>query len=217
MGKKKEQKRLDPELEQEISEWGEYLLADLRDRIKKNKGKMLSERGLKKTSNGDATYERLVRVIGHGSPERLRQIVAKMVQEVQGVQETQETQETWENFEDLEHFESEKHFEEPRHFEPEKHFEGAERCEVIECLEAAEVRESDVSRELSRSAGRVKRQKWDKASLIAFLQEKCRELGRVPTSKEIAVWSKAKLCPSYPTCMKILEVESKAEWAKIFL
>lgn len=217
MGKKKEQKRLDPELEQEISEWGEYLLADLRDRIKKNKGKMLSERGLKKTSNGDATYERLVRVIGRGSPERLRQIVAKMVQEVQGVQETQETQETWGNFEDLEHFESEKHFEEPRHFEPEKHFEGAERCEVIERFEEAEVRESDASRGLSQPAGRVKRQKWDKASLVVFLQERCQELGRVPTSKEIAVWSKAKLCPSYPTCMKILEVESKAEWAKIFL
>ena len=200
---KKKRKSISPELAQEIEEWEEYLLADLRERIVKNKGEALSERQLKKTMNGDATYERMVRVVGRGNPERLRQVMMRMVQEVQGAHANSERFESAGCFEESEHFEVAKSFEESEVFE------AAGSFEKTECFESAE--------HFEKPNEKPKRQKWNGADLLVFLRGKCRELGRVPTSTEVATWSKAKLCPSYPTCMKLLGVKSKAEWGKILL
>ena len=82
MSKKKNRKQMAADLAQEIEEWEEYLLKDLRERIEKNGGEELSERQLKKTVN-DATCERMVRIVGRGDPERLRQRMRGMVQDIQ--------------------------------------------------------------------------------------------------------------------------------------
>lgn len=203
---KKNQKQDAVDLAQEIKEWEDYLLADLRERVENSKNGVLSERKLKKTSNGDATYERLVRVIGRGNPERLRKEVVKIEQEVREERKNSKSLKKGENFEKSEPFELEQSIEEVKRFEPEESFEPARHFE-----------KDETSREVSQLAEKPKRRKWDKMSLLVFLQEKCQELGRVPTSKEVATWSKAKLCPSYPTCMKLLEAQSKADWVKILL
>lgn len=217
MGKKKKvRERMAAELAQETEEWKDYLMADLRERIRNNGGKMLSERKLKKTSNGDATYERMVRVVGRGRPDRLRQEVAKMVQEVQKEQMEGGGSERRECLDSVKHFESAEHFEKPECFEMEESFEESGNFEEEGRFEVQEdLPQEDSLQEDSRLAEKTKRQRWDKASLTAFLREKCRELGRVLMVKDISAWSKAKLCPSYPTCMKILEVESKAELEKL--
>lgn len=201
---KKNQKQDTVDLAQEIEEWRDYLLADLRERVENSKNGVLSERKLKKTSNGDATYERLVRVIGRGNPERLRKEVAKIEQEVREERKNSKLLKKGENLEKSEPFELEQPIEEVKRFEPEESFEPARHFE-----------KDETSREVSQLAEKPKRQKWDKMSLLVFLQEKCQELGRVPMVKDISAWSKAKLCPSYPTCMKILEVESKVELEKL--
>lgn len=203
-------KQLSAELAAEAEEWKDYLEADLRERVAKNGGKPLSARQLKKTTNGDATYERLVRILGGGDPGRLQQLMLQMVREYNEAKAKQE-----ECFEKAESFEVKESFETEEYFEPEEHFEGEASAEVAEITEKS--KEVEASREASQLAAKPKRQKWDKEGLLAFLRGKHRELGRVPTSTEIAKWSKEKLCPSYPTCMKLLEVESKAEWKAILL
>lgn len=206
MGKKKEKReRIAAELAQEIEDWEIYLLMDLQERIKKNGGKPLSERQLKKTTNGNATYERMVRVIGRGSPERLRQVMTRMAYKPRGMREGDKRFEEAKSFEKTEHFESENHFEESGRFESAEHF------------EEFETRTDETSREVSQLAEKPERKKWDKESLLVFLRGKCRELGRAPKSVEVAEWSKKKLCPSYPTCMKLLEVNTKVELDELLL
>lgn len=139
--------------------------------MEKNGYKPLSARQMKKTTNGDVTYERLLRVIGRGDRARLERVMMEIVKE------------------------------------------GNNRVAVPPENTSA-VPAEDTFEAAVEGVPRVPkvRKKWDRFKLLEYLTEKYRELGRVPKQKEIVEWSKAGLCPSYQTCMKLLGVSSKAEW-----
>lgn len=201
MAKGKKHRTVNPELEAEIAEWKDYLMKDLQERVEKNGYKPLSARQMKKTTNGDATYERMLRVIGRGDPTRLERVMLEMVKA--GASEQTES------FEEAKPFEEIRHFENPESFEEQQDFENAVRFEEATAGPVEGMPEATVEDEPQASKAR---KKWERSAMLEFLVEKYRELGRVPKQKEIVEWSKAGLCPSYQTCMKLLGVSSKAQW-----
>ena len=179
-----------------------------------------------KKTRGDATYALLVEVIGRGKPDRLRQVMVKMSQEMQGVlggdERSKESKscDSEKRLEDVKHFEAEERFEDSERFEAEKHFEAAECFETVGCPEKnglSQSQDGEDSHDTVQSVGEVKRQKWTKVDLMQFLYQKYQELGRIPAQKEVQEWSKAKLCPSYETWRKLFDYRPKTEWEEMLL
>lgn len=189
----KKRKSDDLQLIQEREEWEDYLLADLRERIQENRGQPLSQRQLKKTKNGDATYERLLRVIGLGDRNRLERVMQNMVQELKELE--------------LVCHESEASLEPTLSVSP--------PASDQECHESETSLKEEKDPEKALQATRI-RKKWDKPMLVGFLSESYQKLGRIPKQEEIRVWSKEGLCPSYGTWMRILECP-KADWEEVVL